>query len=120
MELEAILRDVESGLANDEIMSKHNLSEEQLMDICNAWEKVNQLKNRISENRILEDASTADCKSCRFYERFNLGVEEKEQVENQMQLLRRAILAGAITADEFDQRIRMLVRDFLKKHSKKH
>ncbi len=114
MELKAILIDVESGLTNDEIISKHNLSKEQLVNICNALDKVNQLKNRILGGR-----STAEPKLCRFYERFNLRVEEREQIENQLQLLRKELLTSVIAADQFDQRIRILVRNFLKKHLKK-
>ncbi len=33
MELKAILRDVQSGLTSDEIISKHHLSQEQLITI---------------------------------------------------------------------------------------
>ncbi len=115
MELTAILRDVQSGLTSDEIMFKHHLSQEQLITIYIAWEKVNE-----STKRILAKGGVGEKRSRlhELYEQYGIGVAEREQIDNRMQQLREAILGRVINADEFDREVRGLVRNLLEKHKK--
>jgi hypothetical protein len=121
MDLKALLKDVESGLTDDEIMSKHKVSKEQLLTIYNSLVKVDRLTKRILGTKRKGHFLNESGESSSFYElyeEFNIGAEEREHNEDRLQNLRRNLSLGIIKPDEFQQSVRLLVRNLLKKHTK--
>lgn len=120
MELKPILEDVDSGLTDSELISKHNLSKEQVISIRKACDKVHQITQRILQKdratQAMKPGGGAVSSFSPLYERFNIGAEERDQIESRAQLLRQALRKGAINMDEFSREIRLLVRDVLEKH----
>ncbi len=114
-ELEAILEDVRSGLPSDEIVSKHNLSKEQLRAVYNALEKVDK-----STKRILGKVGVRHSHWGKLYEKYSVEANERERMDKKIQRLREARVRGLITANEFDREVRTLVGTLLEKHKKKN
>ena len=53
------------------------------------------------------------------YRLYNTGAKERDKIEREVHRPRRALLGNVITADEFDWRIRGLVRNLSRKNSKR-